>query len=643
MHGSFRTRRIFVPHLRSPVPHGKTPRAGPGPTLDPTNGSAEPTGVDLSRAVPWKTSGLAPMNVFREFKKIVAASLAEVSRRGELPEGLDGHPFTVDAPKDRRRGDIATNVALAVSRLAGAPPRDIAERIVAELAHHESVDGTDVAGPGFINIRLSNSFWRARLVDVLNAGDAYGESDFGQGQRINVEYVSANPTGPLHIGHARGGVFGDALAALLEKVGYEVTREYYVNDAGAQIAALADSIYHRYRTLRGDNPGELPEGLYPGAYLNDIADQFAQDGDKWLDAPRDARVESFGRRGSEHMLAEIRKDLEDLGISFDHFVHERDLHRDGAVSRAINALRKKSFVAEGFLEPPKGRRPNDWEPRKQTLFLSSKFGDDVDRPVTKSDGTWTYFAADIAYHNDKISRRYSELIDVWGADHGGYVKRMSAVVEALTDGEVALDVKLCQLVRVTREGVPVKMSKRAGTFITLREVLDEVGRDVLRFIMLTRRNDAPLDFDLVKVMEQSKDNPVFYVQYAHARSRSALRNARAAFVDLDLSTEKLAQSDLTYLTDPGELALIKTLAAWPQSVEAAAQAHEPHRLAFFLSELAAEFHVQWNKGNENPELRFIVADNPSLSLARLALVRAVGFTIASGLRIFGVEPVHEMR
>ena len=583
------------------------------------------------------------MNVFHEFKKIVAESLAEVSRRGELPKDLDAQPFTIEVPKDPRRGDIATNVALAVSRLAGAPPRHIAEHIVAELARHESVTGTDVAGPGFINIRLSDSFWRARLADVLKAGDTYGESGIGQGQRVNVEYVSANPTGPLHIGHARGGVFGDALAALLEKVGYEVTREYYVNDAGAQIVALADSIYHRYRALRGDDPGELPEGLYPGEYLNETAEQFAQDGDKWLDAPRETRIESFGRRGSERMLAEIRKDLGDLGIRFDHFVHERDLHRDGTVASVIDALRKKGCVAEGILEPPKGKRPENWKPRKQTLFLSRNFGDDVDRPVTKSDGTWTYFASDIAYHHDKISRGYSELIDVWGADHGGYVKRMSAVVEALTCGDVALDVKLCQLVRVTRDGVPVKMSKRAGTFVTLREVLDEVGKDVLRFIMLTRRNDAPLDFELSKVMEQSKDNPVFYVQYAHARSCSALRNARAAFDDLDLTTEALAKSDLTRLTDPGELALIKTLAAWPQSIETAAQFHEPHRLAFFLSELAAEFHAQWNKGNESPSLRFIVAENPSLSLARLALVRAVGFTIASGLRIFGVEPVDEMR
>ena len=583
------------------------------------------------------------MNVYSELKKVIATCLGDVSARGELPDALSAQPFTVEAPKDPSHGDIATNVALAVSRLAGMPPRAIAEKIAAELANVESIAKIDVAGPGFINIRLSASFWYDCLAKILRTGDAYGASELGGGREVNVEFVSANPTGPLHIGHARGGVFGDALATLLEKVGYKVTREFYVNDAGAQMIALAESIFHRYRSLLGDDPGDLPDGLYPGPYLDGVARRFTEDGDTWMTVSREHRTETFAREGADHMLSDIKNDLKDLGIRFDHFVHERDLYRAGSIARAVDLLRKKSCVAEGVLEPPKGKRTEDWEPRKQTLFLSTKFGDDVDRPVKKSDGSWTYFAADIAYHQDKISRRFSEFINVWGADHGGYVKRMSAVVDALTDGEVSLDVKLCQLVRVTRGGVPVKMSKRAGTFITLREVLDEVGKDVLRFIMLTRRNDAPLDFDLARVMEQSKDNPVFFVQYAHARCCSALRNAITAIPNLDLSAENLAGVDFSRLADAGELALIKALAAWPRHVEAAAQAHEPHRLAFYLSELAAEFHGQWNKGNDDPSLRFIVADDPALSLARLALVRATQIVIASGLKIFAVEPVEEMR
>lgn len=584
------------------------------------------------------------MNVYRAFKTVVEASLHALSRRGALPLEIDMGPITVEPPRDPSHGDIATNAALCLARPASKPPREIAALIAAELERYSSIARVNVAGPGFINLDLTVEFWQERLGEILEEGRNYGSSDIGQGRRVNVEFVSANPTGPLHVGHARGAVFGDALAALLAKVGYEVTREYYVNNAGAQMQAFADSIHHRYRETLGDSVGDIPQGLYPGEYLVSVAEEIVRgDGDKWLGAAPDAYREAFGRFGYTRMMADIQADLRSLAVDHDYFALETMLHEGNGVADAVRILEHGGHIYQGVLEPPKGKTDEDWEPRPQMLFRSRAFGDDVDRPLQKSDGSWTYFATDAAYHLDKIQRGFSELINVWGADHGGYVKRMKSAVKAFEAEAVTLDVKLCQLVRVTRAGVPVKMSKRAGTFVTLREVLDEVGKDVLRFIMLTRKNDAPLDFDLAKVMEQSKDNPVFYVQYAHARACSALRNAEAAFPDMDFGRTSLIRADASRLTDPGELALIKNLAGWPQQMVSAAQAREPHRLAFYLSTLAAEFHGQWNKGNEDPQLRFIVADDPTLSQARLALVRAFGVVVAAGLEIFGVEPVTEMR
>ncbi len=524
-------------------------------------------------------------------------------------------------------------------------PRDLAETIAGRLAARDDVAAAEVAGPGFINLRLADDYWRRQLAAMLAAGEAFGVSTRGAGRRVNVEYVSANPTGPLHVGHARGAVFGDALAALLEAAGNEVTREYYVNDAGAQIDMLARSVHLRYREALGETvaPEDFAE-LYPGEYLKDAARALAaRDGRRWLEAGEDDWLPAIRDFAAEAMIGLIRDDLARLGIRQEVFTSERALVEAGRVQATLDRLADKGLIYEGVLEPPKGRKPEDWEPRPQTLFRSTDFGDDVDRPLRKSDGSWTYFAADIANHFDKIERGFELLIDVWGADHGGYVKRMKAAVRALSAGAVELDVKLCQMVKLMRRGEPVKMSKRAGSFVTLREVVDEVGRDVVRFIMLTRKNDAPLDFDLARVTEQSKDNPVFYVQYAHARVHSVLRNARAEIAGLEASTGALARAPLDRLTDEGELALIKLLAAWPRQVETAAEAHEPHRIAFYMHDVAAAFHGLWNKGKENPALRFIVAEDRALTEARLALLRAVALVIAAGLRIFGVEPVEEMR
>jgi len=466
----------------------------------------------------------------------------------------------------------------------------------------------------------------------------------GDGRPVNVEYVSANPTGPLHVGHGRGAVFGDALAALLEKAGFSVCREYYINDAGAQVDVLARSAHLRYREALGESIGPIPEGYYPGEYLKEVgAALAARDGRKWLDLPEAEWLAPVRRFAIGAMMALIRADLEAIGIEQAVFSSERDLVEAGAIERALATLEAAGLIYTGVPDPPKGMLPEDWEPRPQTLFRSSQFGDDVDRPLKKSDGSWTYFAADIAYHLDKFRRGFPEMIDVWGADHGGYVKRMQAAVTALTGGKGSLDVKLCQLVNLLDGGQPVRMSKRAGTFVTLREVVDEVGKNVFRFIMLTRRNDQALEFDFAKVMEQSKDNPVFYVQYAHARAASVLRLARDHFSQVELSSESLAKSALHRLAVAEELTLVKQLASWPRIVESAAETHEPHRVAFFLHDLAAQFHMLWNKGKDDARLRFLIAEERDLSLARLALVQGIKHVIASGLRVFGVEPVEEMR
>jgi arginyl-tRNA synthetase len=579
------------------------------------------------------------MNAFVEVHALILAEIDALTADGELPRGLDISRVGVEPPREASHGDIATNAAMVLAKPAGLAPRVLAEKLATRLAGLAPVVEVEIAGPGFVNLRLRDSFWQARIAEVLAAGSNYGASSIGAGRRVNVEYVSANPTGPLHLAHARGAVVGDALASLLAKVGYEVTREYYINDAGAQVDVLARSAYLRYREALGESIGEIPEGLYPGDYLKDVGRALAErDGRKWLGRPESEWLTPVRRFAIDMIKGWIREDLKALGVEQEVFSSERALVEAGAVERALHTLDEQGLLYVGVLKPPKGKAPEDWEPRPQTLFRATRFGDDVDRPLKKSDGSWTYFAADIAYHFDKFRRGTPIMIDVWGADHAGHIKRMKAAVAAVTGGQGVLDVKICQLVRLLREGLPVKMSKRAGTFVTLREVVDEVGKDVVRFIMLTRKNDAPLDFDLAKVMEQSRDNPVFYVQYAHARACSVLRHAAE-----ELPGVETMAPDLHRLTDSGELALIKLMAGWPRIVESAAEAHEPHRIAFYMYDVAGAFHALWNRGKEDASLRFLVSEDPSLTAARLAMVRAMALTLASGLGIFGVEPVEEMR
>lgn len=547
---------------------------------------------------------------------------------------------TVEQPKDPSHGDLATNAAMVLAGQLKQKPRDLAEAIAETLRGRDGIAAVEIAGPGFINLRFTPAFWQRQLAAIRQAGQGYGDSRVGAGRHVNVEYVSANPTGPMHIGHARGAVFGDALAGLLQKAGFRVTKEYYINDAGAQVDVLARSAYLRYAEALGRHDGTIPEGMYPGEYLKSVGQDLARrHGPALLDLPEADWLAAVKPFAIDAMMAMIRDDLKALAVEHDHFASEKELHDNGKVEEAYRALESKGYIYTGVLEPPKGKTPEDWEPRPQTLFRATDFGDDVDRALKKSDGSWTYFAADIAYHYDKLARG-DILIDVLGADHGGYVKRMKAAVKALTDGRSALDIKIVQLVNLTENGVPVKMSKRSGTFVTLREVVDEVGKDVVRFIMLTRKNDAPLDFDLAKVLEQSRENPVFYVQYAHARACSVLRNAAEAGI---AAPEGARDADPALLVHERELALIRLLCHWPRIVEAAAEAFEPHRIAFYLQELAAEFHGFWNLGKEAIDLRFIVIDNPELTRARLMLVQAVAQVVASGLSTLGVTPLEEMR
>ncbi|MEF3366254.1 arginine--tRNA ligase [Methylocystis sp. 9N] len=593
------------------------------------------------------------MNIFDDFHARIAAILDGIAADGRLPH-LDHARFVVEPPKEATLGDLASNAAMVFAKEAKpafANPRELAVEICYALAQTENVASAEVAGPGFINIRLKPEIFAQVLRAALLEPDRFGRVEKGRAGalqgKVNVEYVSANPTGPMHVGHGRGAVFGDALANLLAFSGCEVTREYYVNDAGAQVDVLARSAFLRHREALGETIA-IPEGLYPGDYLKPVGEALAKaHGAALLDKPESEWLPIVKNTAIDAMMAMIREDLAALGITHETFFSERTLHekKDGvsAIDAAIDWLRAKGLVYEGRLPPPKGQLPDDWEDREQTLFKSTQFGDDVDRALKKSDGSPTYFAADIAYHKDKIDRGFDTLVDVWGADHGGYVKRMSAAVAALSDRKVALDVKLCQLVKLMRGGEPVKMSKRAGDFVTLREVVDEVGVDAVRFMMLYRKNDAPLDFDLAKVIEQSKDNPVFYVQYAHARGKSALRQALAAFPDLDLSGESLAGADFNLLQDEGELALAKTIAQYPRVVEAAAAAHEPHRVAFYLHELASVFHAHWNRGKDHPQLRFVNSNERDLTIVRVALVNALTIVLASGLRLLGVSAPDEMR
>ena len=574
----------------------------------------------------------------------VVSVLDDLGKAGIIPADLDTSRITVEPPREQGHGHVSTNAAMVLAKQVGMKPRDLAEQIATRLESDPTVASVEVAGPGFINVSLVDEIWHRELISVLRAGTAYGNSSLGQGQAANVEFVSANPTGPMHAGHGRGAVFGDALSALLEKTGFKVTREYWINDAGAQIDVLARSFHLRYREALGEDIGGIPEGLYPGDYLIEPAKEVAgSDGTKWRDMDEADWLEPFRRFAIDAMMDMIRDDLRKIGIEFDVFTSERSMVESGKVDAALEFLTEKGLIYTGVLEPPKGKTPDDWEPRPQTLFRATDFGDDVDRPLKKSDGSWTYFSTDIAYHLDKYRRGFKIMINVWGADHGGYVKRMNAAVKALTDGDGDLDVKLCQMVNLMDGGKLLKMSKRAGTFVTMRDVIDEVGKDVFRFIMLTRKNDAQLDFDLQQVTEQSKDNPVFYVQYAHARVHSVLRHAAEILGADAVSAEKLADAPIEKLTDSAEMALIMHLAGWPRLVESAALAHEPHRVAFFLYDLAASFHGLWNMGKDNTDLRFIVADDTELTRARLALIRGVALVIASGLNIFGVEPKEEMR
>lgn len=581
------------------------------------------------------------MNLFAEIRALVLDEIAAMVAAGELPAGLDLASVAVEPPRDPAHGDMATNAAMVLAKPAGLPPRQIAEGLAAGLARDPRIRSADVAGPGFLNLRLAPGLWQGLVRAVLTEGADYGRSTLGAREKVNVEFVSANPTGPMHVAHARGAVVGDALASLLAFAGWDVTREYYINDGGAQVDVLARSAFERYREANGLEPA-IREGLYPGDYLIPVGEALkAKYGASLLDQPEAVWLRDVRDFATEMMMQMIREDLQALGVRMDVYSSEKALYGTGKIEAALNALRAKGLIYEGVLEPPKGKTPEDWEPRQQTLFRSTAHGDDVDRPVMKSDGSWTYFAPDIAYHYDKVMRGFDALIDIFGADHSGYVKRMKAAVAALSDGRVPLDIKLIQLVKLFKNGQPFKMSKRAGTFVTLRDLIDEVGPDVVRFVMLTRKNDMALDFDFDKVLEQSKDNPVFYVQYANARVNSVLRRARDAGIACDDAT--LAAADLTRLDHEAELAMASKLAEWPRLVEIAARNNEPHRVAFYLYELASDFHGLWNRGNDDSSLRFVQEGDAATSQAKIALARATGVVISNGLGILGVTPVEEMR
>jgi arginyl-tRNA synthetase len=584
------------------------------------------------------------MNVFEFVRGQIVAVVAGLIERGQLRNVADLSRIVVEPPKDTSHGDMATNVALVLSKEVGISPRELADLLVPLIMKIVGVSHAAIAGPGFINLMLDDTLYHDVLKNILASGPEFGQSQVGQGEAVNVEYVSANPTGPLHVGHGRGAVFGDALASLLGSANYRVVREYYINDAGAQVDVLARSAFLRYCEALGQDIGEIPDGLYPGDYLKPVGSALAASyGDRLTGLPESEWLDIVRSKAIEMMLDLIKEDLAVLGIRHDLFFSERSLAlgEKDVIRATIDDMINRDLVYQGRLLPPKGAPVEDWEDREQTLFRATDFGDDVDRPLLKSDGSYTYFAADIAYHRSKFDRGFSNMIDVWGADHSGYIKRMTAAVKAVTGGKAALDVKICQLVRLLRDGQPVKMSKRSGDFVTLREVVDEVGADAVRFMMLFRKNDASLDFDLSKVVEQSKENPVFYVQYAHARCCSIRRQAENFFHGDDLGD--LHTSDFNQLGDVSEKTVIRRLSQYPRLIEAAALAHEPHRIAFYLYDLAADFHALWNRGKDDPVMRFIIEDNKVVSLARLGLVESVKFVIASGLGVLGVSAPQEMR
>ncbi|WP_159006033.1 arginine--tRNA ligase [Bradyrhizobium sp. S69] len=589
-------------------------------------------------------------NLFADVLARVHAVCGALAAEGAWPAGIDLSRVVVEPPRDAAHGDMATNAAMVLAKEARAKPRELAEKIAEKLRRDDLIASVDIAGPGFINLTLKPQAWADALRTVVREGASYGRGTAGAAEKVNVEYVSANPTGPMHVGHCRGAVFGDALASLLDFAGHDVTREYYINDAGAQVDVLARSAFLRYREALGEDIGEIPEGLYPGDYLKPVGEALAAEhGDKLLATPEAAWLPGVRAKAVADMMAMIRQDLAALNIKHEVFFSERSLIETGnnRVAETIDYLRSKGDVYEGRLPPPKGAPVEDYEDREQTLFRATAYGDDVDRPLLKSDGSYTYFASDIAYHKDKFDRGFRNLVDVWGADHGGYIKRMQAAVKAVTAGSAALDVKIVQLVKLLRNGEPVKMSKRSGDFVTLREVVDEVGSDAVRFMMLFRKNDAVLDFDLAKVLEQSKDNPVFYVQYGHARGHSIFKNAREVIPDLPDEDRAraafLGDAAVERLTDPAELSLLRQLAQYPRLIDAAAAAHEPHRIAFYLYDLASEFHALWTRGRDLPYLRFIITNDAEITKARLALVQGVVSILASGLAVLGVHAPDEMR
>lgn len=586
------------------------------------------------------------MNLFQYFEQQIKKAVEAFDLPEEALKNLA--KISAEPPRDPSHGDVATNAAMVLAKPAGKNPREIAGELVAALEELEVVDSAEIAGPGFINLRLSMAFWHAQLAEMLKSDSNYGRGLVSDGEKVNVEYVSANPTGPMHVGHCRGAVVGDALANLLEFAGFDVTKEYYVNDAGGQISVLAGSLYHRYREALGEDVGPVPEGMYPGEYLVPPAQKLVGDhGDALLSMADGEREDLLKDFAISSMMDMIREDLAALNIHHDVFYSERDLHAEtdgrSKIDDMLDGLRERGLVYEGKLPPPKGEVPEDWEDREQTLFRATEFGDDTDRALKKSNGDYTYFAADVAYFNDKFLRDFKRMVFVLGADHSGYAKRLKAVASAIAGDSATLDVLFCQLVKLLRDGQPVAMGKRSGNFVTLRDVVDEVGKDAVRFMMLYRKPEAPLDFDFAKVTEQSKDNPVFYVQYAHARTCSVFRQVAEELPDLDVSPEALAAADLSLLEDDGELELIKKAAEFPRIIEQAARSDEPHRLAFYLYELASELHGHWSRGKEKPELRFINHENAQLTLSRLALVRSMASILSSGLSIVGADAPVEMR
>ena len=583
------------------------------------------------------------MNIYQDVEHMLMEAFNKVLGPKDIGK-IDQNLINVEPPRDKEHGDVATNVAMVFAKTLSIKPRDLAIKICNELDRNDDVSAVKVAGPGFINIKLVDEVWFKSLHFILKSGKDYGSSALGAGKKINIEYVSANPTGPLHAAHARGAVVGDALARLLMKTGYEVCKEYYINDAGSQVDILGQSTFLRYQEILGDDAIVIPEGHYPGAYLKDIAAEIVKkDGNKWLSKSVEERLDAFRKYSVQMMMEKVKADLNSLGIEMDIFSSEQSLIQSGGVDSVLNILEERELLYEGVLDPPKGKQSENWISRPQRLFKSTLFGDDVDRAIQKTDGSWTYFASDIAYHYDKYKRGFTEMIDIWGADHGGYVKRMQSAVNAVTFDEAKLDVKICQIVHMLRDGKPVRMSKRSGDFVTIEDVVTAVGKDVIRFIMLTRKNDQVLEFDFDKVVEQSRDNPVFYVQYAHARCCSVLRNANIGNTGGSFEKSNFCSNNLSLLTDENELNVIKILTNWPRIIQGAAKAHEPHRIAFYLSDLAAAFHSLWNKGKEDEKLRFIVEDDKELSFARLSLIKAIAIVIASGLEVIGIEAAEELR